>query len=171
MARIAVHGQAEIEAARRLAGEARSLMQLRQSQAMLIPALTGASLQTTAQILGLSRDRVCVLRRQFRANGARPVDAQEKRGGRRRELMSVDEEVSFLASWSHKAQSGGVLVVPPIHAALERAVGHKVPKSTVYRLLARHGWRKLAPDTRHPKVDVEAQGVFKKTSPAPLPRR
>jgi len=171
MARTAVHGEAEVEAAKRLAGAAKSLMQLRQSQAILIPALTGASLETTAEIVGLSRDRVCVLRRQFRADESQGVDAQEKRGGRRRELMSVDEEVRFLASWEEKAEGGGVLVVPPIHVALQQAVGHKVPKSTVYRMLARHGWRKIAPDTRHPNVDVEAQGFFKKTSQSPLRKR
>jgi transposase len=171
MARTAIHDEAEIEAAKRLAEEATSLMQLRQSQAILIPALTGASLETTAEIVGLSRDRVCVLRRQFRADDRQGVDARERRGGRRRELMSVTQEVSFLAPWAEKAESGGVLVVPPMHAALEQVVGHKVPKSTVYRMLARHGWRKIAPDTRHPNVDFEAQGLFQKTSRRPLPRR
>lgn len=171
MARTAIHDESEIEAARQLAANAKTLMQLRQSQAILIPALTGVSLETTAAILGLSRDRACVLRRQFRASDGQGLDAQEKRGGRRRELMSEQEEIKFLKPWSEKAKDGGVLVVPPIHAALEQVVGHSVPKSTVYRLLARHGWRKIAPDTRHPNVDVGAQESFKKTLPNRLPRR
>ena len=171
MARTSIHDDSEIEAARQLAADAKTLMQLRQSQAILIPALTGASLETTAAILGLSRDRACVLRRQFRASGGQGLDGQEQRGGRRRELMSEQDEIKFLTPWSEKAQDGGVLVVPPIHAALESAVGHKVPKSTVYRLLARHGWRKIAPDTRHPNVDVGAQELFKKTLPSRLPKR
>ena len=81
MGRIANHGELEIEAAKRLAVEAKSLMQLRQSQAILIPALTGASMDTTAEILGLGRNRVCVLRREFRASGYQGVEAKEKRGG------------------------------------------------------------------------------------------
>ncbi|AIA31836.1 helix-turn-helix domain-containing protein [Leptospirillum ferriphilum] len=56
------------------------------------------------------------------------------------------------------------MVVPPIHAALEERVGHTVPKSTVYRLLARHGWRKVSPDTRHPKADPAVQDAYKTTS-------
>jgi hypothetical protein len=40
-----------------------------------------------------------------------------------------------------------------------------VASSTVYRILARHGWRKVAPDTCHPKHDAEAQAEFKKNSP------
>jgi hypothetical protein len=47
---------------------------------------------------------------------------------------------------------------------LEEQLECKIPPSTVYRLLARHGWRKIAPDTCHPKRDVEAQETFKKTS-------
>jgi len=171
MARTAIHDEAEVEAAKRLAANAKTLMQLRQSQAILIPALTGVSLETTASILGLSRDRACVLRRQFRASDGRGLDAQEKRGGRRRELMSEQEESNFLKPWTEKAQDGGVLVVPPIHSALEQFIGHRIPKSTVYRLLARHGWRKIAPDTRHPNADVETQESFKKTLPTHLPKR
>jgi hypothetical protein len=35
--------------------------------------------------------------------------------------------------------------------------------SSIYRLLERHGWRKLVPRPRHPKANPEAQAVFKKT--------
>ena len=35
----------------------------------------------------------------------------------------------------------------------------------MYRLLARHGWRKVAPDTRHPKSDLAVQEEWKKNSP------
>ncbi len=35
----------------------------------------------------------------------------------------------------------------------------------VYRLLARHGWRKVAPDTRQPKSQPEVQEAWEKNSP------
>ena len=57
-------------------------------------------------------------------------------------------------------------MVSEIRAAYERAVGHPVPKSTVYRMLARQGWRKLAPRPRHPRSDIQAQEAWKKNSPA-----
>lgn len=131
MGRVAHHSELEIEAAKRLAAEAKSMMQLRESQAILVPALTGASLEMTAEIPGLGRNRVCVLPRQFRASGRQGVAAQEKRGGRRHQLMTVEQEIAFLAPRVEKAAEGVVLIVPPIHAALELAVGHRVPKSTV----------------------------------------
>ena len=40
---------------------------------------------------------------------------------------------------------------------------HPVAASVVYRMLARHGWRKVAPDTRHPKSDPLVQEEWKKT--------
>ncbi|MGH8651591.1 MAG: helix-turn-helix domain-containing protein [Gammaproteobacteria bacterium] len=56
-----------------------------------------------------------------------------------------------------------MLVVNTIKQALEQRVGRKVALSSVYNLLHRHGWRKLAPDKRHPKTDVVAQEQWKKT--------
>jgi len=80
-------------------------------------------------------------------------------------LLTFEEEKAFLEPWVSKAETGGVLVVPPIHAALEERLARKIPPSTVYRLLARHGWRKVEPDTCHPNRDVKAQETFIKTSP------
>jgi hypothetical protein len=44
-------------------------------------------------------------------------------------------------------------------------VGHPMSLSSVYTLLHRHDWRKLAPDKRYPQSDPEAQDVWKKTHP------
>ena len=49
-----------------------------------------------------------------------------------------------------------------IKKAYEQELGKSVPKSTVYRMLARHNWRKIVPRPRHPKADIEAQEAFKK---------
>lgn len=150
----------ELAAAEFMAAEAKTVQTLRRSLAVLIPARTGATLPTTAALLGVKPNRVVVLRREFRSGIQR--DPGKQRGGRHHQLLSPEEEEAFLAPWVEKAKEGGVLVVPPIHQALEERVGHRVPRSTVYRLLARHGWRKIAPDTRHPKADAVAQDDFKK---------
>ena len=75
------------------------------------------------------------------------------RGGRRRQNLSLEQEKSMLSTFFQKAQSGGVLVVSEIKSKYEELVGHPVHKSTVYRMLKRHGWRKIAPRPRHPKMD------------------
>lgn len=76
--------------------------------------------------------------------------------------MSATEEEQFLKPWKEQAQTGGVLVLSPIRAALAQQLGRPVKASVVYRLLARHGWRKVAPDTRHPKSDPQVQVDWKK---------
>ena len=78
--------------------------------------------------------------------------------------MSAEAERAFLRPWVEQAQAGGVLVLSPIRAALAQAVGRRVAASVVYRLLARHGWRKVAPDTRHPKSNLQVQEDWKKNS-------
>lgn len=86
------------------------------------------------------------------------------RGGRRYGNMSIEQETQFLGEFTGKAKAGGVIVVSEIKSAYEKAIGRTVPKSTVYRMLDRHGWRKIAPRPRHPKADIKEQEAFKKTS-------
>lgn len=52
-----------------------------------------------------------------------------------------------------------------IKELFEKKVGHKVHKTTIYRLLKRHRWRKLTPRPKHPKGDEEKQEAFKKDLP------
>jgi transposase len=79
--------------------------------------------------------------------------------------MSLEEEQAFLALWAEQAKEGGVLVVSGLRAALSQQLGRPIAPSVLYRLLERHGWRKVAPDTRHPKSDPQVQEDFKKNSP------
>jgi transposase len=55
-----------------------------------------------------------------------------------------------------------MLIVSSVKAAYEKELGRKVPASSVYRWLERHGWRKIVPRPSHPKADPQAQDSFKK---------
>jgi transposase len=114
-----------------------------------------------ATAVGLSCNTVRCLHSRFRLYGVEALSGVG-RGGRRRQNLSVEQEDEVLRPFLEEAGIGGILVVNPIKIAYEQAVGHTVPKSTVYRLLARHSWRKLAPRPRHPKASSEAQEEFKK---------
>ena len=61
-------------------------------------------------------------------------------------------------------------VTRQIQQAYQEQLGKEVAPSTVYRLLDRHGWRKVVPRPRHPKADIAAQAAFKKTAPHGTPR-
>jgi Winged helix-turn helix len=75
----------------------------------------------------------------------------------------LEWEAEVLAPFLDRASRGGILGVPKIKAELEVTLGRTVALSSVYNVLHRHGWRKVAPDKRHPQSDPAAQEVFKKT--------
>ncbi len=154
-----------IEHAKRLAAQAQSVDDLRCAQAVLLPALLGATLEQTAAALGVGRATVGRCQAKVRRRLTHPTQLVPSWGGRRRAAMSVEEEREFLEPWAESAADGGMLIVGPLRAALAQQLGHPVTHSVVYRLLARHGWRKVAPDTRHPKSDPAIQEQWKKNSP------
>lgn len=83
-------------------------------------------------------------------------------GGARTNLMSFQEEEAFLGEYLEMAKSGIILTIPILHDEFNKRVGKTVPKSTFYRILQRHDWRKVKPDTVHPHSDPKIQDEFKK---------
>lgn len=155
-------GSEVVKQAKAEVATAKTVKDLRQAQAVLLPLEFGLSLEQTAEAIGVSVGWACRLRTDFiRRGGVRERD-RASRGGRRRENMSKDEEQAFLGPFFGKAAAGGILVVSEIHQALEARLGRRVALASVYNLLHRHNWRKLAPDKRHPQADVQAQEEWEK---------
>jgi len=152
----------DIQRAKQLRDKAITLAEYRKALSVLLPGELGLDADRTAELLGTSRRTVFRNRGRIRNQGDTPKNLW---GGRRHCVMTIEEEKEFLAQWIDKATIGGVLTVPPIHAALVERLGRDIPMSTTYRLLARHGWRKVQPDTKHPKSDPALQDEFKKNSP------
>ncbi len=159
MARAARFSDEEVARARELRDKARTVMELRKALSVLLVAEAGLDASQTSEILGISERTV------FRNRSG--VRHQEERrntwGGRRHYSMTIEEERDFLRPWEARAIEGGVLSVSPVHAALVEKLGRSIPISTTYRLLVRHGWRKVQPDTKHPKSKPVIQEEFKKT--------
>jgi transposase len=143
--------------------ETDSLDEFRSALAVLLPAEVGLSLEVTASMLGVGIASVNRLQKRLES-GRASVKSLRNWGGRRYALLTFDEEVEFLKPWAEQAREAGILVLSPIRAALAQRVGHAVKASVVWRLLARHGWRKVAPDTRHPKNDPAVMQAWKKNS-------
>ena len=85
-------------------------------------------------------------------------------GGRQRENMTLSEEKALLTRFAKAAGAGEMLNIHDLKTAYEKAIGHPTSNSTVYNLLARHGWRKLMPRPFHPQRNLAAQDAFKKTA-------
>ena len=131
-------------------------------QCVLIRATLGSSAAEIARLLGWSTTTVHMIHSRWAKEGDLVFNLKAK-GGRRNHYLSLEEETAFLAPFLAKGEAGGLLNVSEIKAAFEARIGTSIAKSTIYRLLERHGWRKVAPRPRHPKADPAAQAAFKKT--------
>jgi transposase len=162
-------GEEVLDQAKAWLSGARTVEQLRQAQAVVLPLAFGLTLTQTAQAIGVSVGWACRLRRRFVHTG-RALDAGPARGGRHRQNMTREQEAAFLAPFFEQAKAGGVLVVSEIKRALDAHLGREVALASAYNLLHRHGWRKLAPDKRHPQAEPTAQEAWKKNFPKRLPK-
>jgi len=114
------------------------------------------------EIVRLSAHRVKMIHSKYRKYGIESI--KDRRGGRYRENLTLDEESNLLSRFEEESQSGRLVVAGKIKLAYEEKVGREVAESTIYRMLARHSFRKIVPYKRHPKANKEEQEIFKKTS-------
>ncbi len=116
-----------------------------------------------AKHCGVSPATVHQLISAYNRRGVAAVETPGK-GGRRHQYLTLEQEQQFLAPFFAQAQAGTIATAAQIKQAFEAQVGREVAETTIYRLLDRHGWRKLVPRPVHPKADPEEQATFKKTS-------
>ena len=64
-----------------------------------------------------------------------------------------------------RAKKGLITTIAKIKRAYEAKIAKNVHKSTIYRLLERHGWRKVMPRSHHPQAKFKEQEEFKKKFP------
>jgi transposase len=164
-------GMDELAWAREQVAQARSAQELRQAQAVLLPLELGLSLEQTASAIGRSLSMTCKLRNRRRRELAQEIEPKKhKRQLRNHAHASLEQEAAALDQVLAKASEGGVVIIPQLLPAFEKALGKSLHLSTLYRMLARHGWRKIAPDTVHPQGDPQRREDFKKNS-APIWRK
>ena len=165
-----LRGHEALDSALKVIASAKTIEQLRQAQAVVLPLQYSMGLEQTAQAIGLSKGWTCRLRNQFIAGETVGDQGKSVRGGRRRENFTIEREAELLKPFLESASSGGIMVVGQIKPQLEVALGRTMSLSSVYSLLHRHNWRKLAPDKCHPQSDPVAQEDWKKNSPKRSPK-
>ena len=84
------------------------------------------------------------------ATGGLAALLPKKREAHRRN-MSYAEEKSLLKEYLERAEAGQIVEVSEIKAVYEARAGHRISSGQIYRVLKRHGWRKVKPRSRHPK--------------------
>lgn len=165
-------GAEHLAAARDLLRRASSAEELRVAQAVLLPLELGLSLADTARAIGRSTSVTCMLRTRFgKIASGQQAAPRSKRELRNRANVDLAREAKILDEVLKGAQTGGVVVIPQLKPAIEARLKKKIALSSVYRMLARHGWRKLAPDTGHPQGDPQRREDWKKNSPSGWTKR
>lgn len=154
MARV-VKGKSELERAWQAINQAKTVEQLRQAQAVVLPLSFGLSMQETAQIIGCSVGWTSRLRNRFLTGDVLGDEQVPSRGGRRRQLMSEQQERDILRPFMDRARMGQAPDVAEIKVAFEGALGRPVALSTIYNLLRRHSWRQWMPAKQEEEGEEE----------------
>ena len=94
-------------------------------QAVWLRAALGLTAPQIAQALGWQAQSVRPLHSKYLRHGEAVLHDQPK-GGRRHENLTRQQEQELLAPFWAQAQAGGVLVVAPVQAAYQQAVGRPV---------------------------------------------
>ena len=154
----------DIEAVKNAMDETQCKIEFQKLQCVYLadtrPELTAEEIGLIARI---KTHRVKMIHSNFRRSGMDSIE--DKRGGRYRENMSIDDEVKFLEPFEKIGKTGTLVVLGEVKKAYEEKVGRKVAASTIYRLFDRHGFRKIVPYKRHKKANKQEQEAFKKTLP------
>jgi transposase len=151
-----------LEEARSVIRSALDSHHVKRAQAVLYPFEFGLTIAQYAETSQLGTDTVARLRREFLAIFEGAEDKRQFWGGERKRNLLIEEEKALLETFEKKAEAGQILTITPIQAAYEKKVGHKVKNSVVYRMLERHGWRKVVPRHKHKKSSDEVQDEWKK---------
>jgi hypothetical protein len=112
-----------------------------------------------AAALGLNVSTVRRIRTEFAREGGRAIDGKGNRGGRRNQCMSFEEEAIFLRNHQELFSRSGIADVSALKVAFEARAGRQVHKTTIYRLLERHGRRRVGTES------LRAGGEVSSTSP------
>lgn len=117
-----------------------------------------------AGMLGVSTQAIWLWLGQYNKHGPSALDRQG-RGGRRWAFLSFEEEEILLQPFRRRAAQGEIVTAKAMWPEISQTIGREVSLAFVYKLLHRHGWRKLGPRPRHVKSNPEVQDDFKKNSP------
>ena len=113
----------------------------------------GKGIIEIAKETGFHRSHVSGLIKKYFEEGLPAISEKHYKGNRRN--LSIEEEREFLEHYRQQAEQGQLVSIQEIERAYEEKVGHSIGSGQIYRVLRRHGWRKVMPRSQHPKKASE----------------
>ena len=103
-----------------------------------------------AERTGYAKTYIYELVSRYRKSGICGMIENHYSGNRRN--LSFEEEEALLESFKKSAAAGQIIEVGEIKAAYEKAINRSLDNSRgqIYRVMKRHGWRKIMPRSKHP---------------------
>lgn len=140
---------------------AKNKYEIKRLMILRLRAVQGLAAKEISAIVNYPVPTINSIISKYFQKGIQAMIGENRKGGNHRKL-TLTQENELLKGFDVQAQEGKLLIVADIKEAYEKAVGQVVPKSTVYRMLQRHGWRKVMPRSKHPKSKPEEVSAYKK---------
>jgi uncharacterized protein with von Willebrand factor type A (vWA) domain len=140
---------------------ARTRRDAQRIQSMLCRVAEQYTAAKTGRIVGLSEPTVKRIWSAFLRDGFDALLGEKRGQARGRAHLPARKERAFLLPFLRKAERGKLTTVREIHAAHCERVGKSLDPTVTYRLLGRHGWRRVVPRPTHPRADHRGQETFK----------
>ena len=108
-----------------------------------------------SEIVGFSKQYIIEIVAKYRNKGMDAI-LEDKRTGNNRKL-DFGQEAVFLEQFYELAEAGQLVTIHEIMKRFEELTGEPCADSTIYRMLKRHGWRKVNPRPAHPGTASEGE--------------
>src|SRR5674476_3725 len=142
---------------------AKTTADFKRLQILLLVSGYNVDAEYLSEITGYSKANVYAIVQQHN-NPDKPDVTTQSRGGRRRSLLSIEEEQSMMKGLEDKALAGQILSYLDIKKVIEKKVNKEVSDDFIWDLFKRNGWTKHSPRPHHPKKNEANQEEFKKNS-------
>lgn len=127
----------------------------------LLMRAEGKSREETAKVTGYKTVSITSLTAKYMQSGINAIVENHHDSNHRN--MDYEKEEELLEQFSKAAENGQVVEVSMIKEAYDKIVGHESGSGQIYKVLNRHGWRKVMPRSKHPnKASDEAIEASKK---------
>lgn len=147
---------------RSLLRQATNAWEVRRIQCILMRVALAMSSEDIAPLVCLHPGSVRRIWMQYLDEGDAALLGEERGKARGNAHLTLMQEWNMLRPFLRKAETGSLITIKAVHAAACATVGKDVSPVTTYRMLARHGWRKIVPLPTHPKGNPKQRKNFKK---------
>jgi len=110
--------------------------------------MLGKKNKEISEVVGFSCQYITEIVSKYANEGIDSILGGKHTGNNRN--MSVEEEVAFLEQFRELAEAGQIVTIATIMEKYNKKTGKSCSDTTIYRLLKRHGWRKISPRPVHP---------------------